>query len=118
MIRFIHCIKAVPGLSDTEFRRLFRSGQMQSLWGRLADITGALDFHASLTLQIELNNEMMRERNSAEPFDALIEVRWDNGQQLMKKLEDESAQALLAEIEDHNRTFIDYSRSTRFFVED
>lgn len=118
MIRFIHCVKAHPELTSTEFRRFFQGEEMASLVRALATSTSAVDYRLSLTLEIEMNLELMRSRGGAEPFDALVEVRWESGKELMQNAETDEFKALMERIDEFQRQFIDFSKSSRFFVED
>lgn len=118
MIRYVHCIKARPEVSGPEFRRLFHGKEMESLIARLADLTEAVDYKLSLTLEIQLNLRLMEERGGASPFDALVEIRWTSGRALMSHLENEAFGALMDELEAFQQTFVDFSRSSRFFVEE
>ena len=118
MIRYIHCIKARPELSAPEFRRLFRGEEMESLIARMADLTEAVDYKLSLTLEIQLNLQLMEERGGASPFDALVEMRWTSGRALLPHLESDALRSLMDDLETFQETFVDFSRSSRFFVEE
>ncbi len=118
MIRLVHCIRSQPQLTVTDFRQHFQGDAFRTLLKALADLTGAVDFHASLTLNIELNAELQADRAGEPPFDAVIEIRWSSGQELMQRIEREDAQALIAEMDEVQAQFIDFSRSARFFTED
>lgn len=118
MIRLVHCIRSRPELTVTDFRQHFHGDAFRTLLKALAELTGAVDFHASLTLNIELNAELQADRGGEPPFDAIIEIRWANGQELMQRIEREDAEALIAEMDAVQAQFIDFSRSARFFTED
>ena len=118
MIRFVHCVKAHPDVTPREFRRLFQSKEMTALIAALATSTNAVDYRLSLTLELEINLELMRARGGAEPFDALIEVRWQNGKELIEHLDTDEFRTLMERMNDFQRPFIDFSSSSRFFVED
>lgn len=118
MIRLVHCIRSRPELTLTEFRQHFHGDAFRALLQRLADLSGAIDFHTSLTLNIELNTKLRADRGGEEPFDAIVEVRWSNGQDLMRCMETDEAQALIGEMDAIQAEFIDFARSARFFTED
>lgn len=118
MIRFIHCIKALPELPAVDFRRHFHSDELASLMDELALLTQASEYKLSLTLQVAANLELMQERGGAEPFDALIEVWWESGHDLLDLADNAEFRTLTQRMEDYQRQFVDFSRSTRFFVEE
>ncbi len=118
MIRFIHCIKALPGLSASDFRRHFHGEELTALMEQIAQLSHAIDYRLSLTLQIEANLGLMEERGGAEPFDALIEVWWDSGHDLVQLTQTPPFRDLMHKMETYQSQFVDFSRSSRFFVED
>ena len=118
MIRLIHCVKARDELSTIEFRRFFNNEAFAELMRELAAVTDAVDHKASLTLDIAVNMEMQENRGGAAPFDALIEVRWRNGQDLLQRVETEAFEDIIARMDEYQGQFVDFSRSSRFFVED
>jgi hypothetical protein len=118
MIRLIHCINALPELSAAEFRRHFRGRELAALVDQIATLSEAVEYKLSLTLQVEANLELMQERGGAEPFDALIEVWWHNGQDLARLVHSEEFHRLNEKLREHQRQFVDFSRSSRFFVEE
>lgn len=118
MIRFVHCVKALPGLSAVDFRRHFHSNELSALMDQIALLTQATEFKLSLTLQIEANLGLMQQRGGAEPYDALIEIWWENGHDLMQLAETAEFQALSDQMEAYQHQFVDFARSSRFFVEE
>ena len=117
MIRFVHCIKARADISESEFRTAFRSTEMQRYAQKIAELTGADSYKLSLTLHIEVNFDLMLERSGQEPFDALIEFWWEDGKQLEAFRHSEEFAGLQAEVTDYQQQFIDFSRSSRLFIE-
>lgn len=117
MIRFIHCVKALPEISTADFRRYLLSTEYTDLMDRLTKLSQANDHKLSLTLQIEANLGLMQERGGAEPFDAIIEIWWKSGQDLMQRTQTAQFRDLLQQMESYQRQFVDFPRSHRFFVE-
>ena len=117
MIRFIHCVKALPEIAAADFRRYLHSAEFTDLMDQLARLSQASKHKLSLTLQIEANLDLMRERGGAEPFDAVIELWWNSGQELTQMTQMAAFRDLLQQIEDYQRKFVDFSRSSRFFAE-
>ena len=118
MIRFIHCVKSRSELTPTEFRRFFQSDELATLTKNMATLTNAVDYKLSLKLEIQINLDLMQSREGAEPFDALIEVCWENGKELVERMSSSDFQALMDQMEQYQRQFVDFSRSSRFFAED
>jgi hypothetical protein len=118
MIRFVHCVKALPELPAADFRRYLRGDELARLMDQMALLSQAVEYKISLTLQIEANLGLMQERGGAQPFDALIEVWWESGQNLMQQARAAEFQDLMRQMEDFQRQFVDFSRSSRFFVEE
>ena len=117
MIKFIHCIKAKPELTAAEFRKFFRSDELLSLIQRMATLTNAVDYKLGLRLEIEINVELMRSRNGAAPFDGVIEILWENGKELMQFTASEEFQGVMEQMDRYQSQFVDFSRSSRFFME-
>ena len=117
MIKFIHCVKARPELTAAEFRKFFRSDELLSLTKRMATLTNAVDYQLSLRLEIEINVELMRSRDGAAPFDGVLEILWENGKELMQATATEEFQGLMEQMEQYQSQFVDFSRSSRFFME-
>ncbi len=117
MIRFMHCIKRRPELTVEDFRQYWNGAEYTGLVDRLGLALGATRVETNLTLLVEANVELMEERNSKEPFDAVLEVWWDNARRLMELRESPEVAALLKEIEDYQRQFVDFASSRRFFTD-
>lgn len=117
MIRLVHCVKRRPELSVAEFRRFWNSSEFDALLAKLQETSAARRLQKSLTLLIDVNLQLMQERKTEEPFDALLEFCWDNARELETRIESRQMQDLLAEMEAYQRQFIDFSHSRRFFTD-
>ena len=117
MIRFIHCVKRHSSLSPEEFRRYWNSTEFSTLLEYLGRLTGAYRVEKNLTLMIEMNTELMKERGSQEPFDGILEVWFDNARVFNENDENSELNRLLEQMETYQGQFIDFSRSMRFFTE-
>ena len=53
----------------------------------------------------------------AEPFDAILEIWWENAQEFSDKLESAEFQQAFQEMEAFQRRFVDFTTSRRFFTE-
>ena len=118
MIRFMHCVKAQAGVSETDFREAFTGQRMKDLASQIAEATGAISYKLRLTLKIELNIGLMEERGGAEPFDGIMEMWWESGSGLLEFKESDEFRKLQDEMTTYQETFVDFSRSSRFFIED
>ena len=117
MIRFVHCIKRHPDLSVADFRKYWKSSEFTNLLEKIADIRSAKRVARNLTLLIEMNIRLMQDRGSAEPFDAILEIWWENAQEFSDKLESAEFQQAFQEMEAFQRRFVDFTTSRRFFTE-
>lgn len=117
MIRLVHCVKRRPELSVAEFRRYWNSGEFDALLAKLRELSAARRLQKSLTLLVDINLQLMQERKTEEPFDALLEVWWDNARELEMRIESTQMQDLLAQMEAYQRQFIDFAHSRRFFTD-
>ena len=116
MIRFIHCMKRRPELSVAEFREYWNSQEFNDLTNKIVELLGAVSVMHNLTFNIELNNELMKERGSEEPYDGIIEVWFENAADL-DKLDTEAAEKIFAEMTTYQSQFTDFHASKRFFTE-
>jgi len=116
MIRFIHCMKRRPELTTAEFREYWNSQEFAGLLDRMADMVGSVSMMKNLTFNIEMNNELMQERGSEEPYDGILEVWCENASDLQGINSDEG-EALRAEMEAYQEKFVDFKASKRFFTE-
>lgn len=117
MIRFVHCMKAKPDIATADFRRHLNSPAFHDLMNRMAELSQAVAVKVAFTLDVPLNQQLMEQRGGAEPFDALIEVHWSNGQQLLALSDSGEFNELIAQIDAYQAAFVDFSRSSRFFVD-
>ena len=117
MIRFIHCVKRRADISPEEFRRFWNSGEFTDLLEHLGHLTGARKVEKNLTLMIDMNTELMKERGSKEPFDGILEVWFDNARVFDQEQEDSELNRFLDRMERYQEEFIDFSESMRFFTE-
>lgn len=118
MIRFIHCVKARSDISPVDFRNFFTGPELKSFLDKAIEMTNAVSYRLSSTLNIEANTGLMEERGGAEPFDGILEIWWENGSDLMKIRESEEFKQAMYESTAYQMQFVDFSRSSRFFVED
>ena len=118
MIRFVHCVKRRPDISVEDFRRYWSSQKFTDMLTELGTITGAVRVRKNLTLLIDMNLELMRQRGSDEPYDGILEAWWDNARVFGDDHPNaEKMESFLQEMEVYQQQFIDFSQSRRFFTE-
>jgi hypothetical protein len=117
MIRFVHCVRRRSDVSLEDFRAFWSSKAFNTLLEELALSSGAVRWSTSLTLEIDVNIELMKERASEEPFDAMLEIWWERAKGLLELLDSAENQRLLDAMEACQEPYIDFKRSRRFFTE-
>ena len=117
MIRFIHCMKARSDISLEAFRDFWHGADFNQQLSELAVIIGPRKIHRSLTLQVDANNQLQIERGARMPYDAVLEIWFDDAASLRQVTGQSEAQRLLKEMEALQAEYVDFSASTRFFTE-
>jgi hypothetical protein len=114
MIRLIQCVRRKPGITVDAFRRHWQA--YQQAYEALAAATGARRFAVSFGLKIPFNTAIQELRGTLEPFDAVLEVWWDNGAQLDGVEEAPEIAARIAETRRMQEAFMDLEASSIFFA--
>ena len=116
MIRLIRCISKRDDISVEEFRNSWNSEEYIELLSTSANALQVAKYSHQLTLQIEINEELMKYHSSDEPFDGIIEFWWDNAPlvEIVRSPEAGEVQKTLNNFEDK---FIDRTASRFFFTE-
>jgi hypothetical protein len=117
MIRFVHCVRRRADVPLEDFRAFWGGREFNRLLEELALVTGALRFSTSLTLNVEANIQLMAERNTEEPFDAMIEIWWERARELSDLAASPEVRRLQAEMATCQEPYIDFQRSLRFFTD-
>ncbi len=117
VIRFIHCMKRRSDVSLHDFRAFLASEAFDRLVAELAVQTSAVRWSKTVTLAIAANVELMAERGSEEPFDAVLEVWWQSSKDLEALVDASHARQLLAEMQSSQSPYVDFHRSVRFFTD-
>jgi hypothetical protein len=117
MIRFVHCVKRRPEISDFEFRRFWSSQELEALINQLFALLKPVRARRTLVLAVEANQELMREREGAEPYDGLLEIWFDNSRDFEQIRASAEYQRLMREIQEFQAQFVDFTHSARFFTE-
>ncbi|MCU7916467.1 MAG: EthD domain-containing protein [Candidatus Thiodiazotropha sp. (ex Gloverina cf. vestifex)] len=117
MIRFIHCIKSGPEVSSETFRKFWLGPELNQLLSEFTVQAGANRICKNLTLNVSANNQLREGRGSEEPYDAILEIWFDNAASLMQITEKSEVQQLLKRMETLQAAYIDFHTSKRFFTE-
>jgi antibiotic biosynthesis monooxygenase (ABM) superfamily enzyme len=117
MIRFIHCMKARPDVSLEAFRQFWHGDEFRQQLSELAVQAGSREIRRNLTLQVETNERLQRERGAESSYDAILEIWFDHAAGLQDLLESSEFQALLQRMERLQADFVDFQASKRFFTE-
>ena len=117
MIRHIKCIRKKSDISDEKFRVFWNAPEYEDLNQKLVTLTKPLRYSRNLALKVEATQRLIADRGFIDPFDAVIELWWEDASQLMVLYDTPEAQQLRKKIVDYENQFIDISRSTAFFTE-
>jgi len=114
MIKLVQCIRARSGLSPVEFRSSWQ--RYGELLQASRDTLGAVAVELTTTLSVDANLELILSRDTAEPFDAMAEIWWENATVLTEALKDPEATALVARLQELQESFMDMPRCVFFFA--
>jgi hypothetical protein len=114
MIKLVFCLRKRADLSVIEFRKRWQDHQIFTR--ALAKAMRAIRITHSLTLVIEENEEMQLTRGTAEPFDGLIEVWWEDSSAINASLQDKQIHEMLMRTRADQNNLMDRSRSMVFFA--
>ena len=117
MIRHIKCIRKKSDISDEEFRVFWNAPEYEDLIQKLVTLTKPIRYSRNLALKVEATQRLIADRGFIDPFDAVIELWWEDASQLMVLYDTPEAQQLRKKIADYENQLIDISRSTAFFTE-
>jgi len=114
MIKLIQCVRSKPATPKAEFQRQWQAyGEQLSA---LATELGAVRIVLNTTLSIEVNQRLLQERGSMEPFDGVAEIWWDRGAELLEKADDREMSSRIDRLRKIQESFVDVERSSFFFT--
>jgi hypothetical protein len=114
MIKLIQCVRARSAIPKVEFQRQWQEyGEQLSA---LATELGAVRIVLDTTLSIEVNQRLLQERGSMEPFDGVAEIWWDRGAELLEKADDKEMSSRIDRLREIQQSFMDVERSSFFFA--
>ncbi len=79
--------------------------------------TGTRQIRRNLTLQVEANDRLQMEREAQPPYDAVLEIWFDDAAGLLQLNENDEIRTLLKRMETLQADFVDFQASSRFFTE-
>ncbi len=117
MIRYINCFRKLPELSDEDFRDYWQGAEFGDLLKQVGDLTGALRYTRSLTLKVNMGEELLTDRGLSQPYDGILEYYWESASHLPKIYASPEARELSERMAHFQADFIDLAHSTAFFTE-
>lgn len=114
MIKLVFCVKKKPELSPAEFRKRWKDHQIFTR--SVAKAMHATRITHSLTLAIEENEELRLTRGTAEPFDGLLEVWWEDSAPIHAGFKDPKIQEMIARMRADQNNFLDRAHSIVCFA--
>ncbi len=114
MIKLVFCVKKKPELSVVEFRKRWLDHQIFTR--SIAKAMHATRITHSLTLVIEENEVFQLTRGTAEPFDALMEIWWEDSAPIKAGLRDKQIHEMILRMRADQNNLVDRSRSMIFFA--
>lgn len=117
MVRYINCVKRLPGISAVEFAKYWNDDQFTRLIERTASLYNAKKWNKSQVLTVEANIKILDLRDSQPPYDGIIEYYWNRGSDLMNIFESEKGAELYREMTGYQSPFVDFDNSLEFFTE-
>jgi hypothetical protein len=116
MVRLICCISRRSDISIEKFRDFWNSREYKELFNIVAQASQIKKYSHQLTLQIQINKELMEYHNTKEPFDGIIELWWENAQ-IFESLDSDKTSEIRKKLSEFEDQFIDRSASRFFFTE-
>ena len=114
MIKFVQCIRRKRGLSKQEFREQWVAyGEKVKAIAKASD---AIRSVLSMALTVEQNLEIMQSRGTKAPYDGMVELWWQRGNDIVAFLESGSGDDLLDDLRRAQEAFMDLPNCTFFFA--
>ena len=113
----MRCLKRRNDISAEEFRRFWHDPEYRTLIGNLAELSQAITHTRSLTLQIDINQELANLHGTLEPYDGVVEICWKNAQTILALRNAESGIKAVDDTLAFEDQFVDRSESRYFFTE-
>jgi len=113
----MRCLKRRSDISAEEFRRFWNDAEYAALIANLGEMSEAISHTRSLTLQIDINQELADLHGTLEPYDGVVEICWENAQTVMAIRDSDTAVQAVDDTLAFEDQFIDREESRYFFTE-
>ena len=117
MIKLMRCLKRRSDISAEEFRRFWNDPEYVASIAKLGEMSDAISHTRSLTLQIEINQELADLHGTLEPYDGVIEICWENAQTVLAVRNSDTGVRAVDDVLAFEDQFIDRTESRYFFTE-
>lgn len=117
MIRLVYCVSRREDISPEDFRRYWQDEQYASLLTEFTKLYRASRYDQNLTLNIQMNVQIMERQGTGSPHDGVLEIWWNSAKELTAINESTEAEELKRKIRQYEEHFIDRSLSKIFFTE-
>ncbi len=114
MIKFVQCIRRKSGLTKQEFREQWI--EYREKVKAVAEASGAIRSVLSVALEVEQNLEIMQSRGTKAPYDGMVELWWERGNDVVAFLESGSGDEVLDDLRRAQEAFMDLPNCTFFFA--
>ncbi len=121
MIKMIYCARRLPEMSHDEFHKYWfeKHGPLVRDRASAIKIIRYVQSHTIADSEDQPLNETVRQsRGLTEPFDGAAELWWESMDDLMAGAVEPNGAKALEELLEDEKKFIDFSRSSMFFVEE
>ena len=121
MIKMIYCVRRLPEMNHDEFYRywLEKHGPLVRERASAMKIKRYIQCHTIPDSQDSPLNQVLRQsRGLKEPFDGAAELWWESMDDLKAGVGTPDGAKAAAELLEDEKNFIDFSRSSIFFVEE
>ena len=117
MIRLIRCLRRRTDISPEQFRQFWNDPEYEEMIVQIVNATQAVSHVRNLTLQIDVNKELMEFHGTSEPYDGVVEIWWESAEALLPVINTASGAELQFRVNAFEDQFIDREASQFFITE-
>ncbi len=114
MIKFVQCVRRRPGLSKEEFQEHWAAYSRQVK--AIAAASNATRSMLSRSLQVERNIEIIQDRGTKAPYDGMVEIWWQNGNEIAAYIDSGTGDDDIDALRRMQEAFMDLPNCTFFFA--
>jgi uncharacterized protein (TIGR02118 family) len=115
MIKLVFCAKRHRNMSRAEFQDYWLNHH-GPLFKKFADTYRAVRYVQSHTIDSPLNENIMKSRGTAEPYDGVGEIWWQSEEDFLAAIRSPEGQKLRVMFVEDEAKFIDLKASSVFFT--